>query len=166
MSSTAPTTVANTDLIQELSWQKLQYCTMVIRMAQHINMVYCNKERERELASSCWLQPFCTKGWGNETWKTSLPCVICTLSCVCNAVAVTGGSPWWQRSFPSVCKHVFSTYSLSQFSPDGVLHHHTTPLLQCYSIPPAYLCKTLSSSSYSKQKKKKNNRRKEERKRG
>lgn len=46
MSSTAPTTVASRDLIQELSWQKLQYCTMVMRMAQHMNMVYCNRERE------------------------------------------------------------------------------------------------------------------------
>lgn len=46
MSSTAPTTDASRDLIQELSWQKLQYCTMVMRMAQHMNMVYC-KERDR-----------------------------------------------------------------------------------------------------------------------
>lgn len=160
MRSTAPTTVANRDLIQELSWQKLQYCTMAIRMAQHINMVYCNKERERELASSCWLQPFCTSApaWVGEraTWKTSFPRVICTLSCAC-----TGRQHLMPEVFPSVSKHTFSMYSSSPFSLDGVLHCHVTPLCQCSSIAPAYLSKRLNASSYFKAKKKKNRRKKE-----
>lgn len=63
--------------------------------------------------------------------------------------------------FPSVSKHTFSMYSSSPFSLDGVLHCHVTPLCQCSSIAPAYLCKRLNASSYFKAKKKKNRRKKE-----
>lgn len=138
MSSTAPTTVASRDLIQELSWQKLQYCTMVMRMAQHMNMVYCN--REREGVNSCPATPAGKGGqWGkgdNSIWMMG-----------------TGSDPTWRwtSSLPGAWKPLAL-----------VLCHHfpwmeffiTHPLFQRCPEPPAYLGQKLSASSHSKKQKK------------
>lgn len=53
MIRTTPTRVARDDRIQELSWQKLQYWTIVIRTAQHMNMVHCNEQKEAAATRVC-----------------------------------------------------------------------------------------------------------------
>lgn len=159
MSSTAPTTVANSDLIQELSWQKLQYCTMVIRIAQHMNMVYCNRERERGLAAAGWPEPSCASAPAEMNQrvvrKRRIPSQPGCTPSKSSRPACTSRQRVKMEVSSAKSKTAFSTGSLAQFSRNGVLYRCLTqPLFQELSTASAYLCKKLGASPYEKEKKK------------